>query len=74
MPKNDKFVKALGKHIDKIRREKGLSYQEMALACDMDKGQIYDLASTGTDLRASTLLKIAKGLEIPIAELFDFPH
>ncbi len=74
MPKNEKFIKALGKHIDKLRRERGLSYQEMALRCDMDKGQIYDLAKTGTDLRASTLLKIANGLEIPLSELFDFKN
>lgn len=74
MPKDTKFSKALGKHIDSIRRSKKLSYREMALACDMDKGQIYDLAKTGTDLRASTLIKISKGLDVPISELFNFKY
>lgn len=74
MPKDTKFAKALGKHIDSIRRSKKLSYREMALACDMDKGQIYDLATAGTDVRASTLVKISKGLEVSMAELFNFKY
>lgn len=71
MSKNAKYVKALGKQIDKIRREKGLSFQEMALRCDMDKSQAFRICTQGSNITVVTLHKIAKGLGVTIPELFD---
>ncbi len=45
MPLNETFVKELGKHIDKLRRERNLSFQEMADKCDMDKAQVYKICT-----------------------------
>lgn len=67
-----KYVKALAKHIDKLRRDRNLSFQEMADACDMDKGQVYKICTVGVDLRASSIVKIAKGLEVSISDILDF--
>lgn len=67
-------ILALGKHINKLREERELSFQEMALACDMDKAQVYKLCREGIDIRASTIIKISEGLNIPVSEIFNFKH
>ena len=74
MPTDAKFIKALAKNIDKLRLEKGLSFQEMALACDMEKAQVYRICKEGINITSVTLLKISKGLEVSISELFNFKH
>lgn len=74
MARDEKFIKALGKHIDKLRKEKGLSMAEMALACDMERAQVFKLSKNGLNLTASTLLQVAKGLDVPVSELFNFKY
>jgi DNA-binding XRE family transcriptional regulator len=69
-----KYLKALAKHIDKLRREKGLSFQEMALACDMEKAQVYRLCNEGINITALTARKLAEGLEVTVSDLFDFSY
>lgn len=63
--------KILGERIDKLRRERNLSYQELADKCEIDKAQIYKICMKGVDLRYSTLLKISNGLNITILELVN---
>lgn len=72
MPTQSKYVKALAKHINKLRIERNWSFQEMADACDMDKGQVYKICTVGVDLRASTIVKLAKGLGVPVSGILDF--
>ncbi len=74
MARDEKFIKALGKHINTLRKERGLSMAEMALACDMERAQVFKLTKTGLNLTATTILQIAKGLEVPIEELFKFKY
>ena len=74
MSTDAKFIKALGKNIDKIRLEKGLSFQEMALACEMEKAQVYRLCKEGINITSVTLLKISKGIDVSIQELFNFKY
>ncbi len=66
------FIQQLGKHIDKLRTERNLSFQQMADLCDMDKAQIYKICTKGIDLRATSLAKIANGLKIPFINILDF--
>ena len=68
----NKFAKTLGRRIDSLREQRGMSFQQMASACDMDKAQVYKICTAGVDVRASSLVKIAKGLNVNIQELFDF--
>lgn len=68
IPNND-IIQMLAKKIDKVRIEKGLSFQQMADLCEMDKAQVYNICTKGVDLRATSLVKIAKGLQIPIADI-----
>jgi transcriptional regulator with XRE-family HTH domain len=72
MRENDKFLKALGKNIDRIRKEKGLSFQEMAYCCDIEKANIVKLTSRGENITVNTLYKIAKGLGVSLKVIFDF--
>ena len=67
-----KYIKALSKRIDNLRKERNLSFQEMANACEMDKAQVYKICTVGVDLRTSSLHKIAKGFGITVSELFNF--
>jgi transcriptional regulator with XRE-family HTH domain len=68
------FLKALGKNVNRIRKEKGLSFQELANRCDIEKPNIVRLTTKGTNVTAATLLRIAKGLETTLADIFDFEH
>lgn len=74
MSKDKKYLKALAKHIDKLRRERGLSYQQMGLACEMDKSQVHILCNQGANITALTAVKVANGLEITVSELFNFKY
>jgi transcriptional regulator with XRE-family HTH domain len=69
---NPKAVKSLGKHIDKLRNERGWSMREMADYCDIDKAQVNELTNDGIDFRYTTLVKIAKGFGISVSELLNF--
>ena len=72
MTEKDKLLKNLGKNIDKIRKEKGHSFQEMALLCDVEKSSLVKLTNQGTNVTVSTLYKISKGLNVSMSEFFDF--
>jgi transcriptional regulator with XRE-family HTH domain len=72
MFENEIFLKKLGSKINKIREEEGLSFQEMALRCDLEKSSLVKLANQGTNVTALTLLKISKGLNVSLSEIFDF--
>lgn len=72
MSEQEKFLKNLGKNIDKIRKKQGLSFQEMSLRCDIEKSNLVKLTSQGTNVTVSSLYKIAKGLEVPVFELLKF--
>jgi transcriptional regulator with XRE-family HTH domain len=72
MSENEIFLKKLGSKINKIREEEGLSFQEMALRCDLEKSSLVKLANQGTNVTALTLLKISKGLNVSLSEIFDF--
>jgi transcriptional regulator with XRE-family HTH domain len=69
-----KFTKALAAHINKLREERGLSYQQMADACEIEKNRAYLICTKGVDIKSYTLLRIAKGLGVSIADLFDFKY
>jgi transcriptional regulator with XRE-family HTH domain len=64
MPTDTKLIKALSKRINVLRQERNWSFNEMALACDMDKAQVYKICTVGVDLRTTSLNKIAKGCGI----------
>jgi len=72
MSEQTKYLKAVGRNIDKKRKEQGLSFQELALRCDIEKSNLVKLTSQGSNITLNSLFKIAKGLEIPVHELLKF--
>ncbi len=74
MSESKKFLKALGKNIDKHRKAKGISFQEMAYRCDIEKSNLVKMTSQGENITSLTLFKISQGLEIPLKIIFDFKY
>lgn len=74
MRDEERFYKALGLHIDKIRKKKKLSFQEMAYRCDIEKANLVRITTQGTNITSKTLYKISKGLEMPLKAIFNFKY
>lgn len=62
----------IGTRIQEIRKDKNLEQQDLAANCNYDKSYLSRIEAGKTDARISTYNKIAKGLEVEIAELFKF--
>ncbi len=72
MSEQQKFLANVGKNIDKKRKEKKLSFQELALQCDIEKSYLVKLTTQGSNITLSSLYKVAKGLDVPVWELLKF--
>jgi DNA-binding Xre family transcriptional regulator len=72
MTDQQKFLRNLGRNIDKIRKQKALSFQELSLRSDIEKSNLVKLASQGTNITVTSLYKIAKGLDVKVEELLRF--
>lgn len=69
--RDDVFLKKLGKHIAKIRKEKGFSQDRLYIESELARRTIDRLETGQVDPRATTLRKIAKTLKISLSELVD---
>lgn len=67
-----KYIKKLGLYIVKIREEKNLKQKELSDLLDMDDGSLRRIESGRTNPTTTTLLKIAKALDVEVGELFNF--
>lgn len=72
MSEDEQFRKAFGKHIEGLREQKKLSYGELASRCDLEKGNLYNTLQGKKNATLVTIYKLAKGLDVPVKELFDF--
>ena len=61
----------LGDYIKRIREAKDLSQKEVAMACKMDMGNYSRIENSKTDPSFSTVVKIAKALDVDLPELFN---
>ena len=62
----------IGKQIQKIRELQGISQQDLAAKCNFEKSNMSRLEAGRVNPTLSTLEKIAKALDITLAELFTF--
>ncbi len=65
----DRFLKALGQKVDKIRKEKKLSFGELAFRAEMEKANVVRLTK-GANVTSLTLHKIANALGVSVKDLF----
>lgn len=64
--------KQFGETLGKIRREKGLSLRALARNCEIDDSKISKIENGKFNIQLSTIIELAKGLDIDAKELFDF--
>jgi transcriptional regulator with XRE-family HTH domain len=62
----------VGKQIQKLRESRGLSQQDLAAKCNFEKINMSRLEAGRVNPTLSTLEKVAKALDVSIAELFRF--
>lgn len=67
--RNDKILKAFGKKLKRLRKEKKLSTREFADYADIAHSQVWTLETGKGDPTLTTLLAIAKALEISLNDL-----
>lgn len=62
----------LGEKINSIIKAKNLKTREFAHDADMDVENLRKYIKGRQEMRVSTMLKIAKALDVSVGELFDF--
>lgn len=68
----DNFKEKLGMRIENLRKEKGFGVREFALIAGIEHHQLINIEKGRVDLRLSTVVKIANGLEVEPKILLDF--
>lgn len=70
--KDGEFLLKLGEQIKKLRQREKLSHSELALRADLEKSTVIRIEKGRMNPSAIILIKICKGLEVPIQHLFKF--
>ena len=67
-------LQLLGRTIRRLRKQRGLSQMKLAELSGVHLNEISNVERGERDARATSLLKIARGLNVPVTALFDeFP-
>ncbi len=73
MKKMDKvFHKRFGQRVRFLRKEKGLTQEQLSFEIDADNSYIANIENAHRDIPLSRVNKIAKALGISLKELFDY--
>lgn len=72
MQQDCKICEKFGKHLKKLREEKGISLNMLAYENDLNKSTLSRIENGLVDPKLSTLHKIAQGLEISLDKLMKF--
>ncbi|MET3528999.1 XRE family transcriptional regulator [Chryseobacterium flavum] len=69
----DEILKKFGEHIKELRLKSGLTQDDVVLnGSKITKGTISDIENGKRNFSFTTLIDLAKGLNLPPKELFDF--
>lgn len=69
---HDSLQIKVGKYIQELRELRGMTQQELAAKCNFEKSNMSRLEAGRVNPTLSTLEKVAKALDISLAELFTF--
>lgn len=72
--RNDKFLKAFGENLRRVRKEKGISMEALAYDADMEIRQLGRIENGEVNTTISTVLALAEALGLEIRELFQFQY
>ncbi|WP_131536986.1 helix-turn-helix domain-containing protein [Pedobacter nototheniae] len=64
--------KQFGDNLQKIRHNKGLSLRALAANCDIDDSKISKIENGKFNIKLSTIIELAKGLDVSPKDLLDF--
>jgi len=67
---NAEFKQALGQLIVELRRERGLSQEQLALTAEVDRTRMSQIERGEANVSIDTLIKIADALDLTLASLF----
>lgn len=65
-------LELLAKRLKEIRKEKGISQEDLAYRSEITLSQIARIETTRINPTISTIFKIARTLDVPLSELFNF--
>jgi transcriptional regulator with XRE-family HTH domain len=65
-------ITLLANRLKQIRKEKGFTQEELAYQSELTLSQIARIETMKTNPTVSTIFCIARTLEIPVSELFNF--
>lgn len=68
MAKSDELLK-LGRRIKELREKQGLTQEQLAFACELDRTYISDLERGNRNLSYLALTKIAEGLNMSVSKM-----
>ena len=68
--REEDFIKEFGKNLTQIRKEKGLTQEELAFKSELEYSQISRIERGVINTSISQVYKIAKALDIEVHKLF----
>ncbi len=66
------FHKKFGQRIRQLRKERGMTQEQLSFEIDADNSYIANIENAHRDIPLSRIYKISKVLNIPLKDLFDF--
>ena len=71
MKNYEEIIKLIAQNIKKIRTSKGLSVQEVAYRCDIERSNLSRLEAGRTNMTIKTLCLICNALNVEISDLLN---
>lgn len=71
MDKKERFLKKLGAHIAKVRKQKGYSQDRLYLEGGFSRGTVSKIENGLTSPEVYTLARIAEVLDVPLKKLVE---
>lgn len=66
------FRKQLGQRIQQLRKEKGLTQENLSLESDISRSHIAMIEAGKRDVTISSMFKVSRALGVTLADIFSF--
>ena len=70
--RDDKALKLIGKRIKELRNKQKLAQSQLAFDADIPRNQLIRIEKGEVNTGISTLVAIARALDVPLRDLFNF--
>lgn len=69
--RDEKMMLKFGQRVKQLRKERNMSQDDLAYACDVEKTQIYRIEGGKINTTLSTLVALANAFELSLKDLFE---